>query len=299
MPFVPTPAAPAPVVAPARRDVLAVTRALGELDTAVAKAEQAVTIEVPGKGVFGGNKDAHEAAIAKRTELLVPAAAAIKGAVEVLNANGGYRNQPKRDNGYDPAPGGYRPPFYPLGDNAHDIVSISRVASENPVKFKWVNDFPWQDNPTTTLAEMVDYVKQGAGEVTRGEAMISLRKVTDLTGELLYDRRADELDVPQLQQLQDAVSAVRSLGDSRFADDALRGALAVLPSEVLVDGRLTTDPEALAALEQLHRTTVVDAGSAKAGASVAAQLTKAKELAAAGDTAAAREIYERLTASGA
>jgi hypothetical protein len=277
--------------------VLAVTRALGELDAAVARAEQAVTIEVPGKGVFGGNKDAHDAAIARRKELLAPAATAIAGAIDVLNANGGYRSQPMRDNGFDPMPGGYRPQFFPLGDNAHDIVDIAKRASENPVKLKWANDFPWQDSPTTTLAQMVDLVKEGAGTVTRGEAMISLHKVTDLTGELLYDRRVDQLAVPQLQKLQDAVTAVRSLGDSRFADDKLRGALATLPSEVLVGGKLTTNPDALAALEQLHRTTVIDAGSAKAGASVAAQLAAAKELAAAGDTAAAREIYERLAAA--
>ena len=45
MPIVNAPAAPAPA-----RDVIAVTAALGELDRAVAAAEQAAKIEVPGKG---------------------------------------------------------------------------------------------------------------------------------------------------------------------------------------------------------------------------------------------------------
>jgi hypothetical protein len=292
-----TTVAPTPAAAPSTRDVLAVTSALGKLDGAVARAEQAVAIEVPGKGMFGGNKDAWEAAVAKRKELLTPAAGAIAGAIDVLNANAGYRSQPTGSYG-DPQTGGYRPPYEPLGDNAHDIVSVSKVAAENPVKFKWVNDFPWQDNPTTTLAQMVDVIKDQAGVITRGEAMISLQRVTGMTGELLYEHRADELSVPQLQQLQDAVTAVRSLGDSRFADDKLRGALATLPSEVLVDGRLTTKPEALAALEQLHRSTVIDTGAARASANVEAQLLKAKELAAAGDTAAAREIYERIASTG-
>jgi hypothetical protein len=287
----PTPAAPA-------RDIFAVNAALASLDQAVAKAEQAVTIEVPGKGVFGGGKDAHDAAVAERVKLLKPAADAIEAATTVLDANVGYRSQPRGEYG-DPLDGGYRVPMAALGDNAHDMVSIAKRAADNPIKYKWVNDFPWQSNPTTTLADMVGYVKDMAGEVTRGEARISLRRVTDMTSAVLYEHRVQELAVPQLQQLQDAIGAVRSLGTSRFADDALRGQLASLPSPVLVVGKLTTDPASLQALEALHRSTVVDAGSAKASANVEAQLARAKELASAGDTAAAREIYERLAAGGA
>ncbi len=292
----PSPAATPPAPAPAR-DIIAVTAALGELDQAVAAAEQAAKIEVPGKGMFGGSKDAHDAAVAQRVELLQPAAAKIDAAIGVLNANAGYRSQPTGEYFGDPVGVGYRPPFQPLGDNAHDIVSISAKAAANPIKYKWANDFPWQNQPTTTLADMVSYVTDMAGTITRGEARISLDRVTGLTAGLLYDRRADQLSAPQLQQLQDAVLAVRSLGDSRFADDKLRGALAVLPAQVLVDGKLTTDAASLAALEQLHRTTVIDAGSAKANANVAAQLELAKSLAASGDTAGAREIYEQLGAT--
>lgn len=294
-----SPSQPAVATAPApARDILAVTAALGELDQAVAAVEQAATIEVPGKGVFGGNKDAHDAAVAERVKLLEPAAAKIDAVIGVLNANAGYRSQPKGDWG-DPAGVGYRPDFFSLGDNGEDIVSISKAAAANPIKFKWANDFPWQDQPTTTLADMAGYMHRAATTITRGEARISLDRVANLTDSLLYERRADQLSAPQLQQLQDAVHAVRSLGDSRFADDSLRGALAVLPAQVLVDGKLTTDPDSLAALEQLHRTTVVDAGSAKASASVAAQLERAKSLAASGDTAGAREIYEQLGATAA
>jgi hypothetical protein len=292
----PAPAtAPAPALAP--RDIFAVTAALGQLDQAVASAEQAAAIDVPGKGVFGGNRDAHEAAVAERVKLLAPAAATIKGAIDVLNANAGYRSQP--GDPFDQRQyGGYTPKFKPLGDNAHDIVSISTVAAANPVKFKWANDFPWQDAPTTSLVDMVDIMQDQAGVITRGEAMISLRRVSSLTADLLYAQRAQELDAPKLQQLQDAVAAVRSLGSSRFADDRLRAALEVLPASVLVDGKLTTDPAALAALEQLHRSTVTDIGSARANAIVAQQLQQAAELAAAGNTTGAREIYERIGAAG-
>ena len=226
-------------------------------------------------------------------QLLQPAATGITEAIEVLNANAGYRNQRTGEYG-DPVKGGYRPPVIGLGDNGQDIVSISGRAADNPVKYKWVNDFPWQSHPTTTLEQMVGYVSDMAGDITRGEARISLARVTAATSELLYERRVEELGVPQLQQLQDAVSAVRQLGDSRFADDTLRGQLATLPSQVLVDGKLTTDGASLAALEQLHRTTVVDTGAAKATAQVTTLLAKAQELAAAGDTAGAREIYEQL-----
>lgn len=299
MPFVepaPTPVVPAAPRPP--RDVIAVTKTLGDLDRAVAAFEQATKIPVPSKGPFGSG-DAYDAAVAKRRELLEPAAATIKGATELLTANAGYRGQASDGFGYPKDPSGYRVPVIALGDNGHDIVSISDRAAKNPVAYKWGNDFPWQSQPKTTLADMVELVREQAGEVTRGEARISLRRVTDLTSSLLYERRADQLDTLELQRLQDAVVAVRSLGDSRFVDDKLRGQLAVLPSQVLVDGKLTTDPDSLAALEQLHRATVVDTGSATANANVAAQLAKAQELAQAGDTAAARAIYDQLADAGA
>jgi hypothetical protein len=295
-------APPAPALAPAPapdRDVVAVTAALRQLDAAVAQAEQAAQVPVPGKGLFGGGRDAHDAAVAKRRELLEPAAAAIRGAADVLNANGGYRAQPRGSDYLSPPPGGYAVPFAYLGDNGEDMVSIGDRAAANPIKHTWANDFPWQSQPTTSLEDMVDLVRNHAATVTRGEARISLAKVTELAGDLLYERRAAELEVPQLQRLNDVVGAVRQLGDSRFADDALRSELARLPEQVLVDGRLTADPASLEALERLHRATVVDAGSTAAAAGVAARLEQARQLAEAGDTAGARAIYESLGASAA
>lgn len=290
--LVSTPVAPAVPAAAPTRDVQAVTGALNSLDQAVAAAERAAAIQLPSKGVFGGGKDAYEAAVAQRRELLAPAATAIRGVVELLNANAGYASQPRDQYGRGIA---YSPPIVGLGDDAEDIVTISGRAAENPVKHKWANDMPWQSQPTTTLEEMVGYMRAMAEAITRGEARISVAKVTEATADVLYEQRAEQLDPGQLERLQTTVGAVRSLGSSRFADDDMRKALDALPAEVVgADGRLTTDPSSLAALEQLHRSTVVDTGATRASENVEQLLARAKELVASGDTDAARAIYEQL-----
>lgn len=272
---------PAAAAAPVARDPKAVAAALLSLDAAIGASDRAVAIPLPKGGLFG-DSDAKKAAIAQRAALLVPAAKEIEAAAELLKANGGYGV-------------GYRYPVFSLGDNGQTMVSISKRASEHPDKFKWVNDFPWQDAPTTDLAQMVGYVTEAAGQVTREEVKINVSQIGALTGATLYANRAQELEPSQLQGLSDAIAAVQSIRSSRFMDEKTTQLLDTVPREVLgADGKLTTDPTALAALEQLHRTTVQQRGGQAASDRIAAQLATAAQLAAAGDTAAAREIYDRL-----